>query len=144
MKRSILLIFGVTAMLLLCSSCVSTHMSITGSTPQLNIELKDLEVTEPVEATAVSVKLFGVDWGRLLSRNEADVRGSVYTSLLSLDRTENYAVYDLLKKNKGYDIVLYPQFYKVTRKPFLGLGLIYKVTEVKVSARMAKLRSNNE
>jgi hypothetical protein len=136
----IALLFGLLA--LTGAGCMTARYDITGTTPVVKLDIEDLEVTEPLEATAVTIKVFGVDWQRLFSSQSAEIRGSVYSSLISMSRTENYAVYNLLKKNTGYDVVLYPQFSKVVRKPFLGMGMIYNVTEVKVTARMAKLKTN--
>lgn len=138
-SKNLLLVISVIA--IMCTGCVTSKIDITGSTPLINLDLNDLEVTEQVEATAVSTKVFGIDWERLVASNEASIKGSVYSGLLNFDNTEYYAVYNLLKKNPGYDIVLYPQFHKVTRKPVLGMGAIYMVTEVKVTARMAKLKT---
>ena len=137
--KRLLLLLGVAA--LMCTSCMTTKLDITGSTPLVNLDPDDLEITEQVEATAVCVRVFGVDWDRLFSSSEAVVKGSVYSGLLNFDNTEFYAIYNLLKKNPGYDMVLYPQFHKVNRKPVLGLGLIYQETEVKVTARMARLKT---
>ena len=130
------------AIALFCTGCMSTRLDITGANPVIQLEPKDLEISEPMEANAVTVKVFGIDWQRLFSTQAAEVRGSVYSSMLPVSRTENFAVYNLLKKNTGYDVVLYPQFTKVVRKPFLGMGAIYQVTEVKVTARMGKLKTN--
>ena len=57
-----------------------------------------------------------------------------------VDKTDLYALYNLMRQNEDFDIVLYPQFNEVISKPFLGLGSIVTITDVKVSARMAKLR----
>ena len=134
-------LFMLCVFALMCTGCMSSKVDISGSTPLINLDPADLEISEQVEATAVCVKVFGVDWERLTIVNEATVKGSVYSGLLNFDNTEYYAIYNLLKKNPGYDMVLYPQFHKVTRKPVLGLGLIYQETEVKVTARMAKLKT---
>ena len=48
---------------------------------------------------------------------------------------EQYAIYDLMKKNPGYDFVMYPQVTK-TYKQF---PLLYRKVDVTVKARMGKL-----
>ena len=122
------------------SSCVSTHSSIASSTPQIQLKPEHLDVTEQKEAAAVTTRIFGVDWGRLIGSRSATIRGTVVSTIPSFDRTDEYAIFSLLKQNDGYDMVLYPKFTKVVRKPVLGIGSICTITEVKVSARLAKLK----
>lgn len=138
-KTSILVVVAVMAMLM--GSCMSTQMTVSRSVPEIQLKPENLDITQQMEATAVTVRVFGIDWERLFSSRSAAIRGSVYTPVPIVDKTDQYAVYSLLKQNEGYDMVLYPQFTTVVRKPFLGLGAIYKVTEVKVTARMAKLKT---
>ena len=138
-KTSILVVVAVMAMLM--GSCMSTRMTVSRSVPEIQLKPENLDITQQMEATAVTVRVFGIDWERLFSSRSAAIRGSVYTPVPIVDKTDQYAVYSLLKQNEGYDMVLYPQFTTVVRKPFLGLGAIYKVTEVKVTARMAKLKT---
>ena len=137
--KKISIILSVLAMTLLMGSCMSTQMTLSGSVPEIQLKPEHLEVTQPMDATAVTVRVFGIDWERLFTSRSAAIRASVYTPMPLIDKTDMYAIYSLLKQNEGYDMVLYPQFTTVVRKPFLGLGAIYKVTEVKVTARMAKL-----
>lgn len=140
-KISVLFFAGILA--LLSTGCMSTNQTITGDLPEIKIEPKniDLELTEPMEASAVTIRVFGIDWERLFGSRTATVKASVYApNILGFDRTDQYALFNLLKQNPGYDMVLYPQITTITRKPFLGLGLIYMETEVKVSARLGKLR----
>lgn len=138
--KKISIILSVLAMTLLMGSCMSTQMTLSGSVPEIQLKPEHLEVTQPMDATAVTVRVFGIDWERLFTSRSAAIRASVYTPMPMIDKTDMYAIYSLLKQNEGYDMVLYPQFTTVVRKPFLGLGAIYKVTEVKVTARMAKLK----
>ena len=56
------------------------------------------------------------------------------------NKTASYALYDLMSKNQGYDVVFYPQYDTRLYKPFLGIGFIYKRTTVKATARLAKLK----
>ena len=138
--KKISIILSVLAMTILMGSCMSTQLTLSGSIPEIHLKPEHLEITQPLEATAVTVRVFGIDWERLFNSRSAAIRASVYTPMPLVDKTDMYAIYSLLKQNEGYDMVLYPQFNTVVRKPFLGLGSIYKVTEVKVTARMAKLK----
>lgn len=139
MKKYFLL-FAALFLTVTFSSCVTTHSSIANSTPQIQLKPEHLDVTEQKEAAAVTTRIFGVDWERLLSSRSASIRGTVVSTIPTFDRTDNYAIYNLLKQNEGYDMVLYPKFTKIVRKPVLGIGSICTITEVKVSARMAKLK----
>lgn len=140
-KIRLFLLIGILA--LMSTACMSTHQSITGSLPEIKIEPKnlDLEITEPMEAIATSTRVLGIDWERMFSSTSATIKASIYApNIIGFDRTDQYALYTLLKQNPGYDMVLYPQFTTVTNRPVLGLGLIYIETKVKVTARLAKLR----
>ena len=55
------------------------------------------------------------------------------------DKTSNYALYELMQNNPGYDVVFYPQYEKKIEKPILGIGFILKKITVKVTGRLAKL-----
>ena len=50
--------------------------------------------------------------------------------------THSYALYNLMSKNPGYDVVFYPQ-YEVRKK---GFPFFYMKTTVVVTARLAKVR----
>lgn len=138
--KKVLFLLVATVIAMSFGSCVSTHSSIASTMPEIQLKPEHLEVTAPMEATAVTTRIIGVDWERLFSKRTATIRGTVYSSIVSFDKTDEYAIFNLLRQNEGYDMVLYPKFERVERKPVLGIGMIYSVTEVKVSARMAKLK----
>lgn len=52
------------------------------------------------------------------------------------DKVNQYALYDMMKKNPGYDIVLYPQY---ESKKFT-IPLFYSKTTVKAKARLGKIK----
>lgn len=142
MKKSVILI--ACAVIMLCASCVSTKKTMPSAMPEIKVELKDLEISERMEAKATTVKVFGIDWSRLFSDETGAIRGSLYGLTPGVDKTDLYALYALMRQNEDYDIVMYPQFNEVVSKPFLGLGAIVTITDVKVSARMAKLREQSK
>lgn len=49
--------------------------------------------------------------------------------------TASYALNNLMRDNPGYDVILYPQYYRVIK----GVPFFYTKTQVKVRARLAKL-----
>ena len=55
------------------------------------------------------------------------------------DQSEQIATHNLITKNSDADVVLYPRYKVTTSKPILGLGFIYKKTQVTVTARMGQL-----
>jgi hypothetical protein len=59
---------------------------------------------------------------------------------LFVDNTEEIATHKLISNNSENDVVLYPRYETKTSKPILGIGLIYKKTEVKVTAKLGKLK----
>jgi len=57
-----------------------------------------------------------------------------------LDRTANYALYELMLNNPGYDVIFYPQYETKIVRPILGIGFFTKITTVKATARLGKLK----
>ena len=135
------LLLPVALCLTLLTGCMSTHQTMPLAVPTVRINLDDLEISEPLEATAMTVRVLGIDWERLFNTEDGDMAYSVLTPIPVVDKTDLYALYVLMKRNPGYDFVLYPQFTKVHRRPVLGIGALNSITEVKVTARLAKLKN---
>jgi hypothetical protein len=55
------------------------------------------------------------------------------------DKTSNYALYELMNNNPGYDVIFYPQYEVKVVKPIIGIGFLTKITTVKTTARLGKL-----
>ena len=133
---------------LLATSCSSLNHTMREPTSIVEFTKSDFSLSEQVSAEATTVKVFGVDWARLFSKKTGNVDdGSslinsanipVVGSLVT-DKTKNYALYNLMNQNKGYDVVFYPQYEIKNLKPFLGLGFITKITTVKTTARLGKI-----
>ena len=47
----------------------------------------------------------------------------------------SYAIFNMIKDNPGYDVVLYPQF-----EPQVDNKILIKTIKVKVTARLGKIR----
>lgn len=58
-----------------------------------------------------------------------------------VDQTANIALCQMMTENPGYDVVYYPQIESTDFRP-VGIGLIYKETTVTVTARLAKLKTD--
>ncbi len=115
---------------------------------KLNLTKSDFTLSNQFEAEASSVKIIGIDWGRLFTKKTGEISGNsdkisvasipVLGTLLT-DKTSNYALYNLMNNNPGYDVIFYPQYESKVVKPFLGIGFITKITTVKTTARLGKL-----
>jgi hypothetical protein len=102
----------------------------------------DFSLSEQVSADATTVTVFWIDWARLFSKKSAVV-GDTYVPVLgglAGNRPKSYALYNLMNQNQGYDVIFYPQYETRVLKPVLGLGFITKVTTVKATARLGKLK----
>lgn len=152
MKKLILTLSVATA--LIFSSCTSINKSMREPNTRLNLEKKDFTLSEQVTGEATSTKIFGIDFQRLFlketgSHQNDNVVAALPINIASIpviggfvyDATAGYALYDMMKKNPGYDVVLYPQYETTVKRP-IGLGFIYKITTVKSTARLGKLKSN--
>ena len=136
--------------LLVSSSCTSTNKLMREPNVRVNLEMEDFELSQQVTATAVQKKIIGIDWSRIFTTKSGTIQKSSpminYASIPVVGtpivgQTSSFALYNLMEENPGYDVVYYPQFEKIHKKP-LGLGLIIRTTTVKVSARLGKLKSS--
>ena len=115
--------------------------------PNVFVELQkdDFTLSEQVTGQASTTKILSIDWSRLFKKETGEVQNGslsfdvpIIGGLIS-DYTSSYALYNLMQDNKGYDVVFYPQFETTVKRPILGLGFIYKKTDVTVNARLGKL-----
>ena len=145
-KNHSLVILGL---LLLSVSCTSINKSIKDGNASVRFTKSDFTLSDQLSAEASSTTILGIDFSRIFMRktgqfgNGEAISASVVPIIGNLvtDHTSSYAVHNLLDENKGYDVVFYPQYEKKIIKPILGLGFLTKITTVKVSARLAKLKN---
>ena len=145
-----LLIISVAA--LVFSSCTTTSRMMREPNVRVNLEMKDFELSEQVTATATQRKIIGIDWSRLFHTESGKIQQSdpISINLAAIpvvgkpvrDQTYNFALYNLMAENPGYDVVYYPQFEAIHKKP-LGFGLIIRTTTVNVTARLGKLKNQD-
>lgn len=149
MNKQITKLMMFVAVITVMSSCTSINKSMREPNSIVRFEKADFTLSEQVSAEATSTKILNIDWARLFMKKTGVVEGG-YTSIvniasipvvgnLAVDRTSNYALYELMSANPGYDVVFYPQYETKVNRP-IGLGFIYKVTTVKTTARLAKLK----
>ncbi len=147
MTNKLLLLIATVSLLASCTTIKSSMKE-----PNTNIEFKreDFILSDQKTGEAKSVKIIGIDWARLFTTKEGIVEGGTsFSSMISLaalpvvgnymaDRTSNYALYEMMSTNPGYDVIFYPQYGTKVVKPFLGIGFITKITTVKATARLGK------
>jgi hypothetical protein len=147
MKKITLLLITV---FIFFSGCTMVNHSIT--TPV--IYLSDLDISDEVWGQAKSVKIFGIDFSRLLKRNiesanigmstsEIPIIGPEITGIpafqsvgLTIINTESLALQDLLKKNSEYDVLISPKYSRTID----GFWPIYWTETVMVKARIGKIK----
>jgi len=131
------------------TSCTTLNKSIREPNVRVELNKNDFNLSDQVTAEAVTVKYLSIDWSRLFNKNTGSIDGlSKFISFASIpvvgnlmsDKTSNYALYELMTKNPGYDVIIYPQYEVKVSKPLLGLGFLQKTTTVKVTARLGKLK----
>lgn len=147
MKKSIIKSAIFSGILMLgMASCSTTYRTMAEPNSQVLFNKADFTFSPQVTAEGKSVKVFGIDWIRLFSSTKV---GSIDNSIsvanipvignLISDRTGGLSLYKLMEENPGYDVVFYPQYKRKVRRPFFGIGIIYKKTTVETTARLAKI-----
>jgi hypothetical protein len=141
----------IAAIIVVFSSCSTLNHSIREPDTRVNLSKNDFSLSEQVYAEAKSVKVLGIDWARFFNKKTADVDGegtpSVSKACIPVignflaDKTANYALYELMTGNPGYDVVFYPQYETKVIRPVLGIGFFSKITTVKTTARLGKLNN---
>ncbi len=148
------------------SSCSISNLAMKQPNNHIEFYKNDFHYSEQVTGEATSVKVLMIDWARLFSWKNGDVGESsgsnasvnVGLGLPIVDdpivglvsaaipvlgeftrgkgQVNNFALFDMMKKNPGYDVVLYPQF---ETKKFV-IPFIYSKTKVKATARLGKIK----
>lgn len=127
------------------SSCVSTSKTMREPNARVEFNKEDFTFSKQVIGEAKTVKILGIDWKRLFKSKSAKIDGGNTGITLAnipiigsfADKTSNYALFDMMEKNPGFDVVFYPKFEKVVKNPFLGFVV---TTEVKATARLARIK----
>ncbi len=131
-------------------NCTSYYHSMREPNSRVDFTKNDFILSEQVSAQAQATKVFGIDWARIFTTRTGSVEGTsslisvakipVVGNLLS-DATANYALYNLMEDNKGYDVVFYPKYETKVYRPIIGIGFFAKITKVKATARLAKFKN---
>lgn len=139
-KLSILFACGLVMMLM--SSCHTYRHGMKEPNAYVEYHAEDFDLSDPVVGEATVVRVLGLDWTRLFGTTEVGECPSVGTTIpfigIRIPDGANYALYNLMKRNPGYDVVIYPQVESYRHAPVLGTN-IYSKTTYKVTARLGKL-----
>ena len=140
-KFRLLLICGIALMFM--ASCNTYTHSMKSPNAFVEYHAEDFDLSPAVTGEATVVRVLGIDWQRLFGKEEIGITPSVGTVIpyigLSIPSGANYALYNLMQKNPGYDVVIYPQVESYRHAPILGTD-IYSKTTYKVTARLGKLK----
>ena len=143
MKKLRLLLVCAIAVLFLGSCNTYTHSM---KTPAAYVEYHadDFQLSDQVTGEATVVRVLGIDWQHLFGTKEIGETTSVGTVIpyigMTIPSGSNYALYNLMQKNPGYEVVIYPQVEAHRHAPILGTDL-YSKTTYKVTARLGKIRN---
>lgn len=143
------IVFVAIATVLVLSSCTSLKTSMKEPNVKFELYAENVDLSDQVEAEATSTKILSIDWSRLFNKNTGVIEGGdvVSTTLASIpvignyvsNTTANYALYELMTQNAGYDVVFYPQYSSKVERP-IGIGFLYKIETVTVKSRLGKLK----
>ena len=140
-KLSMLLFCGIA--LLFMSSCHTYRHSMREPNAYIQYHAEDFTLSEQVTGEATVVRVLGIDWQHLFGKKEIGDTPDFGTVIpvigVNVDNGANYALFRLMQKNPGYDVVIYPQVETYRHAPVLGTN-IYSRTTYKVTARLGKLK----
>lgn len=134
-KFRLVLVLAIACLFL--GSCNVYHHSMRNANSYLELYANDLEFSETVSGEATVTRILGIDWSRLFGKTE--IGTAPYIGGIIIANGENFALYNLMKNNPGYDVIMYPQVEVQRKAPILGTDL-YSKTTYKVTARMARLK----
>ena len=145
MRKSLLFVMcGIFAIMF--ASCNTYKHSMREPNVRVNLTAEDVILSNQVVGEATVVRVLGIDWARLFGKSE--IGESVKANRVELPIIGNinitseasYAMYNMMQKNPGYDVVVYPQVESYRHAPILGTDLYSKST-YKVTARLGKLKN---
>jgi len=136
------LFLALTVFAMFMTSCDS--LSYTMREPNNHVEFvaSDFEFSEPVTGTATVTRIVFIDWDHMFGTAKVGSTGTgvelpIIGNLTVSDA--KYALYDIMEKNPGYDVIFYPKVKEERHAPILGTGL-FSVSTYTVTARLGKLK----
>jgi len=149
-KIRLMYIFSISLFIFSLTSCTTYKNSLREPNSRVEFNKGDFEFSNQVSAEASSTKILMIDWSKLFLSKQGNVDKDMSANInlvnipvignILVDQTSSYALYNLMEQNKGYDVIFYPQYEVKTERP-IGLGFIYKKTNVKVKAKLGKIKN---
>ena len=133
-KFRLLLVCGIA--MLFMSSCHTYRHSMREPNASVEYHAEDFILSDQVIGEATVVRVLGIDWEHTFGTERIGTIPSIGSIVAG---GSNYAVYNMMQKNPGYDVVIYPQVEAHRHAPVLGTD-IYSKTTYKVTARLGKLK----
>ena len=140
MKRLSFVIAIVMSLAFVFSSCSFTNKTMKTPNNYVEFEKSDFEFSQQLVGEGTETRILGVDWARLFKRETGTVESAVFAipviGNLPFGGSQAYALFDLMEKNPGYDVVFYPQYEtKIT-----GIPILFQKSKTTVKARLAKIK----
>jgi len=140
-KLSLFLMCGIAVLFM--TSCNTYRHSMREPAAYVEFHADDFDLSGQVVGEATVVRVLCVDWEHLFGDKEyaetPDFGTVVPTIGERVSNGANYALFNMMKRNPGYDVVIYPQVEARRFAPVLGTD-IYSRTTYKVTARLGKLK----
>ena len=140
-KFGLFLICGIAVLFM--SSCHTFRHSMRETNATVEYHAEDFILSDQVVGEATVYRVRGIDWIHLFGTKEIGDTPAFGTVIpvvgVRLEDGANYALYQMMAKNQGYDVVIYPQVQTHRYAPVLGTD-IWSKTTYKVTARLGKLK----
>ncbi|PLX08973.1 MAG: hypothetical protein C0596_03985 [Marinilabiliales bacterium] len=141
MKTRVVLFSLVAALAIGFASCSYTSKTMKSPNNHVEFEKADFEFSGQLVGEGVQTRVLGIDWAHLFASEDAAIIdanafGIPIIGSLPLKTSQSFAIYDLMSKNPGYDVVFYPQYETKTT----GIPLLFQKSHTKVTARLAKIK----
>ena len=140
-KFRLFLICGIAVLFM--ASCNTYHHSMREPDAHIEYYAADFDLSEAVTGEATVTRVLFIDWEHTFGTEKIGTLPSMGTEIpvlgVEIVGGANYALYDMMKKHPGYDVVIYPQVESYRHAPILGTDL-YSTVTYKVTARLGKLK----
>lgn len=148
MKKILLIIL----IALIFCDCSSTRVSMSNPSPLIEFKRDDFQISNQATAEAIETKIVGIDFERIFSSKSGSFDGGNQISAASIpvlgsyvsSFAKDYALFNLMDENPGYDMVLYPQFKIKKVCPLIGICFLTQINKVRVTARLARINTSSQ
>lgn len=141
MKTRVILLSLVAILAISFTGCNYTMKSMKSPNNHVEFYKDDFSFSGQVMGEGTQTKIIGIDWAHLFKSETGTVAEASSFDIpiignLPIGGSQAYAVYDLMQKNEGYDVVFYPQY----ETKMTGIPILYQKSHTVVKARLAKIK----